>query len=299
MLKFYFTLFVSALCFYSGAQSIILADINFENTDHLDTSIIQIDSNSCWVIGEPDKLILDSAFSYPNAVMTDTLNAYPINCNSSILLKVDIWYCYYLNFRLAYDSETCKDGLVIEMSDDGAVTWVNVCDNQNYIYPGFDFYHNVSSVIQDTCSLYNGENGITGSGIQNIEINFGYISVSPTEGGWPANWHIRFRFISDSVETNQEGFLVDDIIITQYACPGGINENDNNKIGVFPNPANDFITVKNNNSKNKIGIRNLMGELVMYVDDNTNTIDISALPDGIYTIESFGFKAEKFVICNQ
>ncbi len=53
---------------------------------------IQIDTSqqgNIWQIGRPQKILFNLAFSIPNAIVTDTLNTYPINDTSSFQYAAD------------------------------------------------------------------------------------------------------------------------------------------------------------------------------------------------------------------
>lgn len=75
--------------------------------------------------------------------------------------------------------------------------------------------------------------------------------------------------------------FIDDITIdiSDY-----IKENENN-FNIYPNPANDVITINSNATMNQITIINSLGQVVMNVEPNTDfyQININTLPEGIYT----------------
>ncbi|HYG51598.1 MAG TPA: T9SS type A sorting domain-containing protein [Flavobacteriales bacterium] len=295
MLKNYLTVFL-VFFFFTGKAQWGLRTINFENTEHLDTSLIQIDTAGCWMIGEPGKSILDSAFSLPNAIITDTLNPYAVNCNSAFTLKLDGYYCYQLDFKLKYDSELCKDGLVLEIKQDTGSAWINICDNPNYNYPAGGFYYVNGLPIADTCNLYNGETGITGTGNQHISMSiYSWVAI---RGGWP-DWEFRFRFVSDSVDTGQDGFMVDDVNVYQSNCPSSMAENEPVQLQIYPNPASTQLVLQSTVSLNGSAIiYDAAGKLVCERGIQLNTVDVSGLDAGLYTlvIESTkGFIAKRFL----
>ena len=78
--------------------------------------------------------------------------------------------------------------------------------------------------------------------------------------------------------------------------PSAIDENSEseNTILIYPNPAKDFIILKNINSKNiikQVRIFNLNGQLVCHKKMKTK-IDISQLPKGVYILR-IGLKEEE------
>ncbi len=74
----------------------------------------------------------------------------------------------------------------------------------------------------------------------------------------------------------------------------------NNKIVIYPNPANDFINLNSNFIINKIEIQDLNGRIVSTENHNSENIvlDINQLSKGIYLIKvqtENGFSIKKFV----
>ncbi len=74
----------------------------------------------------------------------------------------------------------------------------------------------------------------------------------------------------------------------------------NNKVAIYPNPANDFINIQSNSLINKTEIYDLNGRIIS--DENFNStniiLDINNLSNGIYIIKievKNGFNIQKFV----
>jgi len=69
-------------------------NINFDNTNNIKS--VFIDSvnfrHNVWQIGKPQKSIFKSAYSIPNAIVTDTINPYPINDTSSFIITHIVYY---------------------------------------------------------------------------------------------------------------------------------------------------------------------------------------------------------------
>jgi hypothetical protein len=65
----------------------------------------------------------------------------------------------------------------------------------------------------------------------------------------------------------------------------GLNvENLNNKIYIYPNPAKSELNVNiSQNEISEVSISNLLGQVLIIIK-NTNTINISDLPNGVYII---------------
>ena len=95
--------------------------INFETPD----SLLQIDTanvNNVWQIGAPTKTFFDSAYSAPNAIVTDTFNFYSDTNHSVFTLKVyDPSWGFFgpsieVGYRHKFDTDSLQDGGYIEVS---------------------------------------------------------------------------------------------------------------------------------------------------------------------------------------
>jgi len=68
-----------------------------------------------------------------------------------------------------------------------------------------------------------------------------------------------------------------------YTGPVGISEIGNTSLNIFPNPAQDYISVSE--EFNSLKIYNVSGSLVMDIQQNQNQINVSDLSSGVYFIQ--------------
>lgn len=256
---------------------------NFEDTTFINK--IRIDKvkypNNKWQIGHPNKTVFTTAFSNPNAMVTDTLNILPPNDTSVfyiIHLKSSL---YNPSFGLTFMYQlngSINDRGIIEISPDKGQNWVNVL-TQDSIY---QMYWGIG-------------NKPTLSGSTTVWKQFNLSMVS-----WAYNYgaafplHLdhdtiiyRFSYITDSSSTLRNGWLIDDLVISDFN--EGVEEYNNNYLSIYPNPIINNITIETNsntNTKQKIEITNLLGQS-MYTYDvySKATIDVSAYAKGIYIIK--------------
>ena len=91
-------------------------------------------AQNIWQIGAPQKIFFNSAYSVPNTIVTDTINFYPVNNQSSFDLYVGafnmggMWGWNYpldifIDFRHKYDTDTLIDGGYITVSWD---KWIDM-----------------------------------------------------------------------------------------------------------------------------------------------------------------------------
>jgi hypothetical protein len=118
------------------------ATINFEQNSAFPWFYIYRDTvanpNCVWQIGRPQKPVFDSARSYPNAVVTDTLQTYPTNDTSSFILAQGGLYGWgypsYAGITGWYkvNSDSLTDYGMIEVSVDSGATWINILTDTQY-----------------------------------------------------------------------------------------------------------------------------------------------------------------------
>lgn len=199
---------------------------------------IDPDTNTVWQIGPPQKTIFDSAASIPNAMITDTSEYYPVNNISRFSFKIPPeyfeWGILALQWMQKLDLEEGQDGGIIEFSIDNGLTWQNVFNNP-YVYNFYGF----DQVNQDT--LANGE-----------------FAFSGTDESWKDIWlcfdvsylylydSIPFRFTlsSDSSDSKQEGWMIDNILAHLTIIHSVNDEPQNEFFNVYPTVTSDIVNIQ-------------------------------------------------------
>lgn len=162
-----------------------------------------------WQVGPPQKTIFNSSSTLPNVMVTDTINLYPINNQSAFTIYLNNLQFPWtdgisaLQWMQKLDMEAGKDGGMVEYSLDSGATWHNAFNNP-YVYSFYGF--NTS----DTGSISaNGGYGFTGVDTvwRNIWLCFdnNYLSTQTNR------LDVRFTFVSDSMDTQQEGWMIDNL----------------------------------------------------------------------------------------
>ncbi len=272
-------------------------DENFTPYDYL----LQIDTitnpNNIWQIGIPQKTVVNSAYSSPNVIMTDTINSYPVNDTSVFIFKhidqggyslphsAELAGYYFVN------SDSLNDYGIIEISLDQGTTWINIITDTIYN----DYYYWFTPKPTLTGNSY---------GWQNF-----WVSLAELGSVFNVNWgdtiFYKFTFISDPIADNLDGLAFDSF---QF-CDGfeGIPEVlNNNLIQIYPNPVNEMLYIKRNvySSYEKIEICNQIGQVMIIIDDlSADFIDIEYLNlgNGFYFLKysnSTEFSFIKFIVCH-
>lgn len=96
---------------------------------------------------------------------------------------------------------------------------------------------------------------------------------------------VRVRATDNANVTNSKWMLVDvGVVITTVS-----NIADKAKMNIFPNPANDILTISGVNSATGIRLLSLIGETVLDFGPSNNTylvqLNVSQLPKGVYLLE--------------
>lgn len=256
-------------------------------------------TNCLWQVGQPTKTIFTSAYSIPNAILTDTLNPVPANDTSVFYLKHERdnitmpFHAFRLHFWYRMDGDSTDFG-TIEISPDTGHTWINVLTQDttfqmNWFTPKPTF------------------KGST-SGWQSFDLDMMSWASATDTINWPYPILItadtilfRFTYITDSSSVPHDGWIIDDFLLEDWA--EGVEEfQNNNLITIFPNPASDKLVIQRTkfSDKSAIQIINYSGQVIY---DNQNfigeAVDTQLLTNGIYLLrysDSNSFAIMKFVI---
>ncbi len=186
--------------------------IRHQYFDGADTSlsnsiIIKLDtaSTNIWQIGRPHKTIFHAASTLPKVIVTDTSNYYP-NKNISRFSFYTTGYfstqIFALRWKQKLDMDKKKDGAIVEFSTNSGQSWNNTLNNSNvYQFYGFN------QLNKDT--LTTGEFALSGRDSTWRDM---WLCLSPTVLSLNDTLYFRYTFKSDSINTNKEGWMIDNFI---------------------------------------------------------------------------------------
>lgn len=267
-------------------------DINFEDATTLQRVVIDTASNptNTWQIGHPDKSVFTTAHSDPYAIVTDTVHPYPTNDTSAFTVihiassgwelgypKVDIGGYY------SVESDTLTDFGYIDFSADHGITWTRADSSEGI------------------CTWGAEEDLPTFTGNSNGWKHFYYCLQVPTTVFFGDTILYRFTFISDSIQTNKDGLMFDDLHFEDWS--EGVQEiRNDNLISISPNPVSNELTIHASRTADneKIQILNSTGRIIL---DNSHftgsAIDTRQLKNGIYLLrysDTMNFSIKKFEV---
>ena len=258
--------------------------------------VIDTSSQDIWQIGEPNKIFFDSAYSITNAIVTDTTNSYPINNYSFFDLfigdyNVD-WFPYdnFIEIKHKFDTDTLKDGAYITVSYDNGQTWMNIInDTANWFdeTPN-EFNMFVDNLYSTSDTLFNGEYGFSGNSGNWVTTRFSWYS-------WPVYTElgdtliIRFNYISDSIETYHEGWMIDNIRLYSVDLGGFVDEIKTLDFKILPNPLNESAMIEMNRyNKVEFSVYNILGQLLRqknYFNNQPIIMNKENFNSGIYFVK--------------
>lgn len=267
-------------------------EISFEGTglyEFDNRHELVVEPNGLWQVGSPDKTVFTEAYTFPNAIVTDTTNAYPINSNSSFMIKhvADLGFDMPsdVSFGGEYrvDSDSLTDYGMIEFSPDNGVTWVDLINQGQY--DALINWGNDASNDADIPVLTGNSNGW-----KHFEVNIQNLTtVFPINSGDTVLF--KYSFVSDAIENNRDGLMFDSLYMWDVPPIGLIEQKPQTSLTIYPNPASSLLSLDYSNigtSEITIEIYNHLGVKVEELQKNeqwNKNVDVSHLANGFYYIE--------------
>ena len=281
---------------FSAESQILSTNYCFESDTICENplSIFTIENtpDNVWEIGEPQKTNFTNGFNSLKAIVTDTLDSYPVNNASAFVISYTTtqpsnsihWANFSLRFDYNVDSDTLTDYGTIEFSPDNGTTWINLLNVNDPTYGSYLNWNlsGPNGTIPPTLS--GSSNGWTHHSI-NLG-NLGSYLAIPT--GTTIHW--RFTFTSDGNQTNRDGLMYDNIEIA-ITPPIGLKETNSETLQISPNPVISMMDIHSAGTAEKVQYRiySSEGKLIRQFDNQhtDTTLDLSALNSGIYYLNIY------------
>lgn len=290
-MKIIYTFLLSCISCMTSAQLMpeYLYNLNFDDDSGLAHLAMDLQSNpsNSWQIGSPQKSTLNQSLSVPNVIITDTINAYPVNDTSYFTITNIAGAGFYYQHTAAFsgyywvDSDSLTDQGTIEFSPDNGQTWV-------------DLMANTSSWSSEVPTL-------TGNSSGWKFFRCDYLALGLQLGVQMGDTiQVRFGFLSDSYDSGKAGLMYDSFIFEDWV--EGIEENSTNFVRVFPVPASDKITVKSTEDLEitEVQLLDMQGKKVLLPDVlSGDLLDVSSIANGMYYLKIVSnrlFDIERIVI---
>ncbi len=268
--------------------------------------------DSLWSVGIVNKGEWDTTFLKPNhrpySLATDTINPYPINQHAVFEIDVqkpdwaieenNCWSYFVFQMDFACNTDTLKDGMYIEISFDGGEHFVNALDMDAVLNTNNapDNILNIaaaqSSFVQDNILGYSGivREDYGGNNMETFEID---LEWNNEHGFEVKHAKIRVHFVSDSIDTQKNGIIINDLWIqVDDFCFSNVNQTrlENTFTYAFPNPVQSKSKIVFPNPKHKtatVYIYSPLGKLVNTINTQNDCININAntYSKGVYTFK--------------
>lgn len=265
--------------------------VSLEASDSLNNPRVRLDTTGCklWRIGTTVKPFFTAGSMSAYAIMTDTLSPYDTNRNESFIIHLKKrTRNTILGFWHKYETDTAKDGCIVEYSADTGKTWNNVLGDCNLnTLSGFGIY--TDNFYKKTDTLTDGQPAFSGNsdGWQYSRVQlFNLIYVKSTAALNCISYgdlYYRFRFVSDTVQNNKAGWIIDNIKIEDDYYSSGIQTVSASSLNVHPVPANDIVhfPALDNAQTYRLIITDITGRQIANVPYAT-TLYIAQYTSGMY-----------------
>lgn len=253
---------------------------SFDGNDTFYTPIVVELENApdnLWQIGSPDKF--NGAYSLPNAIVTDTSNPYSSN-NESVfeftLAHEEGADRLTLQWQQTLDMDSLLDWGKVEYSIDGGL-WQDAVGNA-----GFCMLHENDSNNMFTAPT--GELAFSGTDTAWRWISLCYDMYSITIRD---SITFRFTFLSDAIDNQRSGWMIDNIMATYFTSTYGVDDNLQHPFRLHPNPTTGEVKITNGPKPlmdSKIELFNIQGRLLDIYELNASarSINIGDHANGLY-----------------
>jgi hypothetical protein len=249
-------------------------------------------SSPLWHIGKTIKPFFTSDTNGVTAIMTDTLAYYPTLANNWFTIK-DNYSPYNLTVGIwhRYETDSNKDGGVVEFSIDGGTTWQNVVGNCNIDgYPSFvrkgvrtENFYSKTDTLPNGIPAFSGK--INVPRFSRFQFYWGYLSSSPPPCEFDGDVLVRFRFMSDSTADSLAGWIIDSIKIERdLRISSTKNIQSNTTLLPCPNPSTSgTFTFPELAEETRFifEVYNTLGQNIIH-SPYTHTLSLTYYPKGLY-----------------
>lgn len=272
-------------CFAQSYQQ----DFDGNDTSKYNSIFVHIDTGSqnIWQIGRPHKHYFDSAYSRPNVIVTDTSIPYPVSNTSIFSFTLPVLsfrsYMYAVQWVQKLDMDSGHDGGIVEFSMDTGKTWRNCFSGHPYVYSFYGFNTANEMVLPNGDTAFSG----TDSTWKDIWLCFNLTLMPPMD-----SLRLRYVFMSDSINHNREGWMMDNFGGHITVVHPVKEVNGNNYLLVYPRLTSGpiFIKAKDKAADFKIQTAELIDESGQTVQQfnigpGDSSINIAGSPSGWYTLK--------------
>ncbi len=273
----------------------------------------QAGSTATWQRGTASGTTLNNTVANNSTVYGTTLGGLHGDMDKFFLVS----RCYdlsalentFVEFDMAFDIEQDWDLLYMEYSTDGGSNW-SVLGTTNPTWYNSTRLPNGSDCFNCIGRQWTGEAGDATShpdgGINGAMHHYSYpLNAFDSTGSAETSIVFRFTYHADEAYA-EEGVIIDNFVVTGDVNPLSVEENEFDKLMMYPNPTNGVVTITSTETLNnaKVSVYDVMGRnltntiRVSKIDNNSITVNINEFAAGTYviTIEDEKRKSVKQIV---
>ena len=287
----------------TAQNPMLIAECDFDNVFNNCLFSFDTSDQNIWQAGTPQKPFFGNALSVPHAMMTDTVNPYPVNSHAAFTLKfannidnaID-WNRTGISFWHKYQTNALQDSGFIEYSIDNGLTWLSMTDTNSVQgtngYPYSAFFWD-SPLMQSPLPVLkeNVMSGISTDWVFSSYQWFWFLSVETNRDNFtPDTILVRFNFDTDSDFDNYDGWIIDNIKVEKQWYSGmheiQISAGD---LQLYPNPAVNQVNfaLSGREIPQVQQLINIHGEVVheFFLHQSQGSIELNNIPAGNYLLK--------------
>lgn len=301
-------LVVCSLSEFAGAQVPLQLNLNFDPSSEF--MLDSIYPGTLWQVGPPDKPVFDSAYSAPNALVTDTLLPYGVVNGpeyAEFIFPVNFYgEMIELHFKQRLDINEGEAWGWLEFFEPG-IGWSRIQQEGGWggeSLPGVIQYFSETATSTDSGLVY--LQATAGWSAEYYRFICNAVLVGEeNRGGDVDTMRFRFAFRSTANSLGRDGWMIDDVYIENLGTCSGIEEHSASSIQIVPDPADDMLTVSGALKPGvlvSLGLFDQQGRLIWSERRSAASamcIQTGWLKNGAYTLriaDSQGMQVGRFVV---
>ena len=242
-------------------------------------------AGNIWQIGKPQKNIFGSAATVPNAIVTDTIHAYPPSDTSRFTIKfkdsglLGHTPIIAVRWKQKLDMQSHHSGGVVEFSKNGGA-WQNAFNNTANVYNFYGYLQANKDTLPDGTYVFSGTDTVW------RDIWF-CMKSSPAD-----SFAVRYSLLTDTTAAGKEGWMIDNMLVQRTFIHTVAQVENKRDSKVYPTATTGIIFVEAAHLQQQhfiksVSITDATGKIVRrYTDEQSRyVIDISTCPSGEYFVK--------------
>ncbi len=250
-----------------------------------------------WQVGAPDKTVFDSAYSAPSALVTDTVLPYPVGGISYAGFSVPVNFlgeAVTVSFEHRMDADSDEAFGWLEYYDPIHGTGWTRTDPSGFAWPSWISWSG-AGIQTDSMLLFTGPDQGWQSTSITWECTIVVLQQLQYRTSFPDSMRFRFAFHAAANTNGRDGWMIDELVVTNVGCAGGIEEGGLATLSAYPNPASDLLFLERTGTGTvRLELYRADGGLVRRerMTGERHVLDLGDLTEGPYLLRADGGGAQ-------